>query len=216
MYPLSRFNSVRSVLFLAGLGWLMCASAASAQTITYTFSGTASGTYDGVGFTNKNFLFQFDANLADITEVSSSVHIAGINSYFGATNPLTAQELTVEDVGNFTLTGTAFYVFTNSTFSGYGLFSDHVGGSIGTYYDMQSDLPPTTLGSGTGTLNKSYSISGGTASTITLTTYSGMTFAASAAASPIPEPATYGLLVGSVMLVGVLVWKRSRRTRANA
>ena len=207
---------VKNPLRLTRMAWLVLALfsfaapfASRADTIVYTFAGFVSGSYNGSSFTSKAFPMEFEGDTANVI-TNKGVNIIGYSTYFEANGPALDVSLTIADVGSFQVTNSSVYVFSSGTFAGFGKNGmDVIGGGISPTYDLRSSRTASLFGSGSSTFTAgTFSVTGGPAATIGLSSYTGMTFGASAA--PVPEPAASAAVAGALFLAGASL-RRKRR-----
>ncbi len=178
---------------------LLPASAARADTLDYTFSGTGSGTIAGntnATFTDAAFTVSFAEDTSTITGSGGYSLYEGVSGTFTeGSYTTTLTDVTIEVNGNGD-TGSGAYETLY-------LFSSDFGSAIGFNSDPSllgyALTAPFTTGSVTGPEIAAYQDAAGfsttTGDTVEFTGLDSLDFTASVpGASPIPEPSTFSLL----------------------
>jgi hypothetical protein len=172
---------------------------ANADTITYTESGTATGS---IGATN------FTSALVTITFAGDTTNVTGASGFF--TNPVGTATVSIGGIGTFAFTDSLF-VFDNQSFSVAGIsdatlndIMDTIGSSAFNTYDLTTALGPVTGLSGFNP-GSSYGTSGGGLVFGDMSANS--TFSATTTAG-VPEPSSL-VLLGAAM-AGLLILRRGR------
>jgi hypothetical protein len=189
-----------NLILVAAAALLFCgARQANADAITYTESGTATGSIGATNFTDA---------LVTITFAGDTSNVSGASGLFS--NPVGTATVTIGGIGTFGFTD-SLYVFDNQSFSVVGISDstlndilDTIGSSAFSTYDLTTAIGPVTGLSGFN-LGSTYGTSDG------LLAFSGMsansTFAATTAAA-VPEPSSLVLLGAAI--AGLLMLRRGR------
>lgn len=177
---------------------LICTSLiAQATPITYTFSGTGSGSLNSVVFNNAAFNIQIFGNTDDVLDPSVNLDlVANLTSLF-----------TISGAGEGSFTGPLF-VFGGAGENFLGFGSDGTGNLIAffnptnslTDYDLRSDFGP--IAETNSNLNQ-FQDASTTAGLLTFNSQSLVTFTSQLNANQVPEPSIPALLVlGLIAMVG--------------
>lgn len=187
------------ILVVAAILLFFGARQANADAITYTESGTATGSIGATNFTNA---------LVTITFAGDTSNVSGVSGLF--TNPVGTATVTIGGIGAFAFTD-SLYVFDNQPYSVVGISDSTLNDILDTFgnsafgtYDLTTALGPVTGLSGFN-LGSSYGTSGGGLVFGDMSANS--TFAATTAAA-VPEPSSL-VLLGAAM-AGLLMLRRGR------
>lgn len=181
---------------------IACSSEARAGLITYTETGTASGSLGSTGFTNATVTVTTVADTANIT----LIYVQGFATY---ENPGTTT-VSISGLGTVSMAGDQFGSFSqnDSSFGNVGILDITKTQSILynvyslPFYDLSGETTLTGVGGSYGGGGATFETSGGT---LTMTSVTGnATFAAAA----IPEPSS--LVLTSIAVVGIMVYAGRR------
>ena len=209
----------KSVLFIGtALSVFAFAAPAVAVPVTYTIEGTGSGSLDGTSFTNDLVTVTIPGDTINIQQQT----VLGSNVFRNlATGPAT---VTVTGVGTDTLAKTAAFVNQRPTFLEAG-FSSLTGDSV-PFFPPSVDPFWTTMNNAFASNGLDTSIgpvdgtaffarnalSTGTGGSFNLTSMDTSTFTADV----VPLPATFPLFGSGLGALGLLGWRRKRRTQSVA
>lgn len=175
----------------------LIAAPASAAMITYTLTGTGSGTIDGVAFSNQSFTVSGVGDTDDIYLVASNPSLPAV--------PLTPPSITIGGVAG-TISGSTMF-FASQTLQAAGFarpffsFFDFSNAAFASY-DLAGALGPTSV-------ELFFVDSFGTdLGEVAFSDVSGLVFTASTDA--IPEPATWTMLIGGFGLAGAALRQRAQ------
>ena len=211
-------------MFRTGL-LLLCAGTAFGATGIFTFSGTATGTFNGTPFTNAAFTVSAPG---DFTTATCGGGICRLNIAAGLAS------FTIGGVGSGTFTGTTYF-FDNQTSNllgtpvgliGFGttgdliqIYDSLIGGSVFATYNLQSLIGPIgPEAANPAAASAAFSGSGAatSAGALIVPTITNITFQVTApgATAPLATPAPASLLLLGIGLVVLATWKFGSRVFA--
>jgi hypothetical protein len=194
-----------NLILVAAAALLFCgARQANADAITYTESGTATGSIGLTTFTDA---------LVTITFVGDTSNVSG--GFGSFTNPVGTATVAIAGIGNgpFAFTD-SLYVFVNQAASVVGIADstvndilDTINGSAFNTYDLTTSIGPVTgLSDSNAGTGSTYGTSKGLLAFNNMSLNS--TFAATTAAAAVPEPSSLVLLGAAI--AGLLMLRRGR------
>jgi hypothetical protein len=199
-------GSLRTALAAAAVACV--AGGALAAPITYTFSGTASGTLDGVPFTDAAFTATASGDTANIVQASPGTYC----------NDLGTVTITIGGVGTVTTTGPNL-VFSNTGNEVWGFENGTCAASVTDWLDVNDPASAAyhldvAIGPSTGTSDGGSTVatSGGDLDLASVP----LTFTAVGGAAPLPAavatPALDARMLGVlILLVAIAAWRFGRR-----
>lgn len=192
--------AIAALLTVSAAGFT--AGTASATILTYTLSGTGSGSIGGNAFTNTSFAFTLVGDTAAYSQLSASSFVI---------DPLNSASFVIGSTsGNFSIP-TRLGTFNN----GNGVFfsrSSSIGGSDLFDFTTSSTIDISTVfGSVTATsifaLNQFTNVST-TAGLLSLDTATNVVFSNGPTGGTVPEPASWAMMIGGFGLVGAAMRRR--------
>jgi hypothetical protein len=183
---------VKKLIVAALLGAASISAPAAAATITYTLSGTFTGTLDG------NF-FSTDAVFTGVADTN------GPQTYGQEFHDLTSLKAVAGGVTYNSVNTGYLYTYPNFGSAGFGTLTNGYfvafNGAFG--FDGVSNYAPTPV-TGFGAVNQAFVTDKGTAY---INTATNLTFSASLAGA-VPEPATWAMMIGGIGMVGGAMRRR--------
>jgi len=192
---------------IAGIALAGATLSASASPIQFIFTGTGSGSLDGIAFNDVAFVF------TELTDTANAQSCGGTCTFIDSI----AAQVSLTGIGNYnflsstrTFDNSGFVGFSRSGVSGADLFNVF---NVGPSYNMASPIGPV---SGTATLlqwtNSPVTTTGGTLVFNSAST-SG-TFQAVTTVSTVPEPETFAMLLAGLGLMGTIAHRRKQKGSA--
>jgi hypothetical protein len=179
------------------------------ETITFTISDTASGSFDGTAFSDELVTFTQVTDTSDISDTTAACSFGYPCAPDQADNTVT-----IAGVGTETITGDTYFFanginlvgFTNEVDAAYLAAEDS---SLGSY-NLTTGFGPTAYSIYSGSSVSGLVTSGGD---LTVSSFGAdATFEAvlGSSTSPVPEPGSFGLVLAGVLPLGIGLLRRPK------